>query len=116
MIDCDKDKRDPSTFFDYSKAGDKHPCGRDPKIYFEEDIGFTSVRSKSELYAPTVNVVERHNYNGYCLRKNRKRQKTVPKDPPAVLNNMTVGLGGKLLRVKLMNLRGLIAVLILLYL
>ena len=95
MIDCDKDKRDPSTFFDYSKPGAKHPCGRDPKIYFEEDNGFTSVRSKSELYAPAVNVVERHKCNGYCLRKNIKRKKTDPNDPPAVLNNMTVGVGKK---------------------
>ena len=75
-IDSTKDKRDPSTLFNYATADALHPCSLDPKKYFDDDNGFTSVRSNVELYQPVVNVVERHNCNGYFFRPNKKRKNT----------------------------------------
>ena len=73
-VDSTKDKRDPSTLFNYSTSNTLHPCSLDPKKYFDNFNGFNSERSNIKLYQATVNVVERHNCNGYCYRKN-KRQK-----------------------------------------
>ena len=94
-VDSTKDKRDPTTLFNYSTANTLHPCSLDPKSFFNINTGFNSERVHTELYQPAVNVVERHNCNGYCFRKNKKRKKQVQRSPPRVLNNMTVGIGRK---------------------
>ena len=69
-IDSTKDKRDPTTLFNYSTANTLHPCSLDPKSFFNINTGFNSERVHSELYQSSVNVVELHNCNGYCFRKN----------------------------------------------
>ena len=89
-----EDKLNPSTLFNYDTADVLQPCSLDPNEYFDDDNGFTSVRSIKELYQPAVNIVEWHNCNGYCFRKKR-RKKGDEGNPPEVLNNMTVGIGRK---------------------
>ena len=74
-VDSTEDKRNPSTLFNYDTADVLHPCSLDPNEYFDDVNGFTSVRSIEELYQPAVNIVERHNCNGYCFRKKRDAKK-----------------------------------------
>ena len=69
-VDSTKDKRDPSTLFNYSTSNTLHPCSLDPKKYFDNFNGFNFERSNVELYQPAVNVVDRHNCNSYCYQKN----------------------------------------------
>ena len=73
-VDSTKNKRDPSTLFNYSTASTVHPCSLDPNEFFSSDNGFTDVRSNDGLYQPAVNVVERHNCNGYCFRKKKEKK------------------------------------------
>ena len=111
-VDSTKEKRDPTTLFNYSTANTLHPCSLDPKQFFNISNGFNSALVRRELYQPAVNVVERHNCNGYCFRKNKKRKKQVEQTPPRVLNNMTVGIGRKKKKTKITFKRKITVVLI----
>ena len=73
-VDSTKNKRDPSTLFNYSTASTVHPCSLDPNEFFSSDNGFTDIRSNVGLYQPAVNVVERHNCNGYCFRGKKEEK------------------------------------------
>ena len=74
-IDSTKEKRDPSTLFNYSTIDTLHPCSLNPNNYFDNDNSFNSVSINAELYQSVVYVVEIHNCNSYCFRKKRRKKK-----------------------------------------
>ena len=64
--DADKDKRDPSTVFNF-RANVAHPSSFDPRTVVDLDPP-----EREENYCQLCNAVQRHSCDDYCLNK-RKR-------------------------------------------
>ena len=64
--DADKEKRDPSTVFDF-RENVAHPSNCDPRTVVDLDPS-----EREENYCQLCNAVQRHSCNDYCLGK-RKR-------------------------------------------